>query len=114
TLFPSTTLFRSPRGDARTIEMLRAEGLVPEPWAQPAMEERSAIDRLQRRLFDANDGSDEPPPEPDDTVDVFSAPGEARECVEIARRILQSDAPFDQIGRASCRERVWRRVGGVQ
>lgn len=33
----------------------------------------------------------------DDSVEVFSAPGEARECVEIARRILQSEVPFDRI-----------------
>ena len=37
---------------------------------------------------------------PDDTVEVFSAPGEGRECVEIARRVLsvaRDGVPFDRV-----------------
>ena len=46
--------------------------------------------------------SDEPPPagENDDSVVLFSAPGEGREAVEIARRLLQEaerGVPFDQM-----------------
>ena len=57
----------------------------------------SALGRLQQHLFQA-----EPPPAgvPDETVAFFSAPGEARECTEIARRILDEGrrgVPFDQI-----------------
>lgn len=57
----------------------------------------TALGRLQRHLFQA-----EPPPAeaPDDSVTFFSAPGEARECTEIARRILDEAAhgvPFDQM-----------------
>ena len=58
----------------------------------------SALTNLQRRLF-----KEEARPiqaKPDDTVEVFSAPGEGRECVEIARRILsiaRRGVPFDQI-----------------
>jgi RecB family exonuclease len=33
----------------------------------------------------------------DDSLTFFSAPGEALECVEIARRILRSKVPFDRI-----------------
>jgi len=45
--------------------------------------------RVRQWLF-----STEPPQaaEPDDTIDYFSAPGEAMECVEIARRIVRSAA----------------------
>ncbi len=55
----------------------------------------SALARLQRHLFA------DPPPEapPDPSLVVFSAPGEGRECVEIARRLLDAarDAvPFDR------------------
>jgi hypothetical protein len=44
-----------------------------------------ALDNLQRRLF-KDGGSLEA--KADHTVEVFSAPGEGRECVEIARRML--------------------------
>ncbi|HET8549751.1 MAG TPA: PD-(D/E)XK nuclease family protein [Bryobacteraceae bacterium] len=33
----------------------------------------------------------------DDTLDYFSAPGEAMECVEIARRIVKLGLPFDRV-----------------
>jgi CRISPR/Cas system-associated exonuclease Cas4 (RecB family) len=55
-----------------------------------------SLSRLQRHLFEA------PPPEAErgDDVVVLSAPGESRECVEIARRMLelaQAGTPFDQM-----------------
>jgi RecB family exonuclease len=46
----------------------------------------SALANLQRRLFFEGEGPIEG--KPDDTVEVFSAPGEGRECVEIVRRVL--------------------------
>ena len=46
----------------------------------------SALANLQRRLFKEEEGSIAG--KPDDTVEVFSAPGEGRECIEIARRVL--------------------------
>jgi RecB family exonuclease len=58
----------------------------------------SALANLQRRLFKEEERSIEA--KPDDTVEVFSAPGEGRECVEIARRILlyaRHGTPFDRI-----------------
>jgi len=56
-----------------------------------------ALGRLQQHLF-----ADDTPPagESDDSVVLFSAPGEGREAVEIARRLLQEAAggvPFDQM-----------------
>ena len=57
----------------------------------------AALSRLQQFLF-----SPEQPPsgENDETVTLFSAPGEGRECIEIARRVLEEAArgvPFDEI-----------------
>jgi hypothetical protein len=58
----------------------------------------SALSNLQRRLFKEEEKSKEATP--DNTVEVFSAPGEGRECVEIARRVLsmaRSDVALDRI-----------------
>ena len=59
--------------------------------------EASSLSRLRRFLF----ASEQPPRgDGDDAVRFFSAPGEGRESVEIARRILaeaRAGAPFDQM-----------------
>jgi ATP-dependent helicase/nuclease subunit B len=58
----------------------------------------SALTNLQRRLSREEEGPIEA--KPDDTVEVFSAPGEGRECVEIARRVLsmaRSGVALDRI-----------------
>jgi ATP-dependent helicase/nuclease subunit B len=58
----------------------------------------SALTNLQRRLFKEEEKSKEATP--DNTVEVFSAPGEGRECVEIARRVLsmaRSGVALDRI-----------------
>ena len=58
----------------------------------------SALTNLQRRLFKEEERLIEK--KPDDRVEVFSAPGESRECVEIARRVLsiaRRGVPFDRI-----------------
>ncbi len=55
-----------------------------------------SLGRVQKHLFGA-------PPEPaglDDTIAILSAPGESRECIEIARRVLreaQAGVPFDRM-----------------
>jgi ATP-dependent helicase/nuclease subunit B len=57
-----------------------------------------ALANLQRRLFKEEERSVDA--KPDDTVEVFSAPGEGRECVEITRRVLslaRRGIPFDRI-----------------
>ena len=56
------------------------------------------IERLQRRLFNEDLTVSQTPSESE--FEVFSAPGESRECVEIARRILaaaRNGVPFDRI-----------------
>ncbi len=72
-----------------------AAGAVAEPRATPASS--SALARLRRHLF-----STETPPrsDPDESVRFLSAPGESRECVEIARGVLaaaREGARFDEI-----------------
>jgi hypothetical protein len=89
-----------PAGDERSSAAF--EPLSAAPGAHPAPRDQDegdsrALRRLQRWLF-----STETPPAgvADDSVVVFSAPGEGREAVEIARRILLEAArgvPFDEI-----------------
>ena len=79
-----------PAGDERTNRTLTHMGGVPADESAPfGAVVDPALTRLQRHLF-----SIDPPPiaEPDDTVRVFSAPGEGREAVEIARRVVQEAA----------------------
>ena len=78
-------------GDKRTLAELAIENVEGAPTEGPA------LSRLQRYLF-----ADETPPAgaSDDTVVLFSAPGEGREAVEIARRLLKEaerGVPFDQM-----------------
>ena len=65
--------------------------------APPAAAEGTALSRLQNRLF----GEEAPAEsEPDGSVVVLSAPGENRECVEIARKALEfarAGISFDRI-----------------
>ncbi|MEM7248025.1 MAG: PD-(D/E)XK nuclease family protein, partial [Acidobacteriota bacterium] len=84
-----------PSSDRRSLEKLAELDLQLETLDEGAA--TSSLDRLQQQLF-----SDEEPEagEPDDAVVVFSAPGEARECVEIARRIhvlAEGGTRFDQV-----------------
>jgi CRISPR/Cas system-associated exonuclease Cas4 (RecB family) len=56
----------------------------------------SSLARLRAHLF----AETAPIGEPDDDVEFFSAPGESRECVEVARRVMREAArgvPFDEI-----------------
>ena len=93
-----TLLAVVPTGDVPTIAACRAAGAIERASdADEAAADASARARLQSWLF-----APEPPPEGglDDTVRVFSAPGEGREAVEIARRVLQEAAagvPFDEM-----------------
>ncbi len=60
----------------------------------PAGLAATALDRVRDYLF-----SSAPPPASgyDESLDLFSSPGESLEAVEIARRISRLNAPFDQI-----------------
>lgn len=93
-------LITVPSGDDRAVELLG--DLVDAVQRNDADDRRTAIGRARRYLFAA----DVPKPEPplDRTgewpVTLFSAPGEGRECVEIARRVLEEAArgvPFDEM-----------------
>lgn len=80
-----------PTGDRRTLEEL---GLDP---AGTAPGGDAALHRLQRHLFTDQLLS---AGESDESVVLFSAPGEGREAIEIARRLLTEAAqgtPFDQM-----------------
>ena len=72
-----------PEGDSRTATQLERRGVTLEAIEQDG---QTDLMRLSRHLF-----SVDPPPERDPTGELvwFSAPGEGRECVEIARRILK-------------------------
>ena len=78
-------------GDRRTLDEL---GITSGPAAPTA---DRALGRLQQYLF----AHDTPPPgRADDSVVLFSAPGEGREAVEIARRLMKEaerGVPFDQM-----------------
>ena len=88
-----------PAGDVRTLESLgvKASAFAPASDDELRRDKPAALASLQRYLF-----SPEPPPkgETDASVMLFSAPGEGREAIEIARRLLQEAArgvPFDEM-----------------
>src|SRR5687768_13462329 len=83
-----------PDGDMRTIAQLEKRGVELQ---RRESEGDTDLTRLSRHLFSA-----EPPPERERSGELvwFSAPGEGRECVEIARRVLKEAADgirFDEI-----------------
>lgn len=89
-------LFTCPTSDLRTLENLAAIPGIHELHRVPK-QEHASLGRLRSYLF-----SDSLPPEgqTDDEVVFFSAPGEEREAVEIARRILaeaETGVPFDRM-----------------
>ncbi|MGO8994045.1 MAG: PD-(D/E)XK nuclease family protein, partial [Polyangiaceae bacterium] len=82
-------------GDERTLEALAELGLSLE--SAPTGGRGSALGRLQANLF--VEGAAETAPA-DESVTIFSAPGESRECVEVVRRIhreAERGVPFDRI-----------------
>jgi ATP-dependent helicase/nuclease subunit B len=86
-----TAIVTVPAGDRRTQEELGLDSTTA------AGTGGDALHRLQRHLF-----TDDPPVAGanDPSVVLFSAPGEGREAIEIARRLLQEAAggtPFDQM-----------------
>jgi ATP-dependent helicase/nuclease subunit B len=89
-------LFTCPVGDLRTLENLKTIPGMEEIPRVPRPE-HSSLARLRSYLF-----ADSVPPEgkSDDEIVFFSAPGEEREAVEIARRILgeaEKGVPFDRM-----------------
>jgi CRISPR/Cas system-associated exonuclease Cas4 (RecB family) len=89
-----TTLVTVPFGDIATLDRLHTLGLKA-----AVLEQKDASDLalLRRHLF-----ADTVPPEREPSGDVvfYSAPGEGREAIEIARHILSEarrDVPFDEM-----------------
>jgi CRISPR/Cas system-associated exonuclease Cas4 (RecB family) len=91
---PRPVLITVPFGDVATLQRLQEIGLGAEVLEQ---ETGTDLAMLRRHLF----ASSQPPVrEPRGDVAIFSAPGEGRECVEIARRILaeaHAGVPFDEM-----------------
>ncbi len=90
-----------PDGDARTRAAL---GALPQVTVASQDEPPQGADRLCRvreRLFEAIDPDRaEAPLDTGDAVSLFSAPGETRECVEIARAVQQQarlGVPLDRM-----------------
>ncbi|HET7543872.1 MAG TPA: PD-(D/E)XK nuclease family protein [Polyangiaceae bacterium] len=82
-----------PHGDNRGQALTNVA--ATEPSTSPA-----ALSRLQANLFSTNEPLVRENLEADDSVSILSAPGESREAVEIARRILaeaERGVPFDQM-----------------
>ena len=82
-------------GDERTLSSLRQLGLTIQ--AAPGVGSSSALGRLQAALFVETRAESV---STDESVTVFSAPGESRECVEIVRRIqheAERGVPFDRM-----------------
>ncbi len=87
-------LITIPSGDSRTLGKLVARGVVAEAVQG---DQDTDLGHLTRYLF-----SPEPPPEREPSGELvwFSAPGEGRECVEMARRLLKEaarGARFDEM-----------------
>jgi ATP-dependent helicase/nuclease subunit B len=86
-----------PSGDQATLSALARLGHTESPEG-PAPAAPTSLARLQTRLFEPISGPEDELAPKDESVVFWSAPGEGREAVEIARR-LQDEAkrgvPFD-------------------
>jgi ATP-dependent helicase/nuclease subunit B len=93
------TLATVPAGDIETLHRFRDRlGFETRDLDTAAGEPNDALARLQRHLFNEHEKPLEI--EGGDEIEIFSAPGEGRECVEIARRILslaRDGLPFDRV-----------------
>jgi RecB family exonuclease len=95
----SECLATVPALDVRSLQALQqvlaTDARTPPPVAPPGPP-ATPLSRLQGQLFSAPEHTGEL----GDDVAILSAPGEARECVEIARRILREaerGVPFDRM-----------------
>ncbi|MBV8522517.1 MAG: hypothetical protein JOY71_10420, partial [Acetobacteraceae bacterium] len=83
-------------GDLRTESYTRSIFTDATIQTTPVRPE-SSLGKLQNNLFETNTTAEQPR---DDSVKIFSAPGEARECVEIAREIhtyARAGVEFDRM-----------------
>jgi ATP-dependent helicase/nuclease subunit B len=90
------TVFTIASGDVRTEKYVRA--IFDDPTIErPPLRSESSLVRLQDNLFETSRLAERPC---DDSVKIFSTPGEAREAVEIAREIhacAREGIAFDRI-----------------
>jgi ATP-dependent helicase/nuclease subunit B len=88
-----------PAGDKQTLAKIRDDlHWQIEDLDQATTVPNQALRRLQRNLF--NEGITPAVIDPATSVEILSAPGEGRECVEIARRTLalaREGVPFDRM-----------------
>ena len=85
-----------PEGDERAQQHLEDALGVRTVHLTDRAERPDSLTRLQRGLFSPTTE----PGDPDDAVEMLSAPGESRESIEIARRILREagrGVPFDRM-----------------
>lgn len=92
----SSCLATVPSGDELTLRGLTSIKGLKKTEIERSQDQSSSLNRLKSYLF----SEEAPPKEPDDSARIFSAPGEGREAVEIARFILdeaRAGVPFDEI-----------------
>jgi hypothetical protein len=98
------TLATVPAADQPTLGRIhdvlhwKFENLDRAPRRKDHAATEGTLGRLQRQLFSDHATVSHTPR--DNEVEVFSAPGESRECVEVARRVLalaRDGIPFDRI-----------------
>ena len=95
----SRVLVTVPSGDERTLTALRRIPGATES-TQPDQLPAAPLERVRQFLFASDDPPAIDPGSGSPGVTFFSAPGEGRECVEIARAIVTEASrgvPFDQI-----------------
>jgi len=91
---PTEILATVIEGDLRTIAAL---GRLGGEWSNAEKREATSLERLQNFVFSSTPESCY---SEDELVQFFSAPGEGRECIEIARRIqqqAQNGVTFDEV-----------------
>ena len=90
-----------PAGDDRTRAALGGLPLATEASIDEPLPATDPLVRVRQRLFETIEpGAAERSPDAGDGVTLFSAPGEARECVEVARAVQQQarlGIPFDRM-----------------
>jgi RecB family exonuclease len=91
-----SVLITVPVGDHATLRYVESRGAT-RSTSEAAPTQGASLARLRTNLFveSAVEGG-----EADGEVEFFSAPGESRECVEVARRVMREAArgvPFDDI-----------------
>jgi len=89
------TLCTLPAGDERARHLLQRFGDLEVEQRSPA-NASGGLEQLRQHLFERT----APTPGGDESLEILSAPGEGRECVEIARKLLweaEAGTPFERM-----------------